>query len=298
MVNLFGENPPTIVATSFSNFDATNYRLLNTQQVVNVLKTKLHSLKTGTLPQLPHFTGRLSNPEQIELLFQSMREHWRSSPRRKKPRDSSSNNAWLCVGLKNISSLLKKESTEEEHEPSTDNLMDYSLNLNYAVNSAQVSQALSRCSQANSGQGGVGLTNIPAADSLMQINQIIAFQTGNKYAPGKLTIGTVQWIRKQSATTLSAGIEIIPSQLGYCTLAAPDAENRASDDAILLQSLSSSKSTRQLLVSPGKYFNNQLATLQFMGHTTKIILGKQTACNQWFECFEIIPASKSLAEKF
>ena len=298
MVNLLGENPPTIIATSFSNFDATSYRLLNTQQVVNELKIKLHSLKTGTLPQLPHFTGRLSNPEQIEALFQSMREHWRSSPRRKKPRDTSSNNAWLCIGLKNISSLLKKESTEEEHEPPTNNLMDYSLNLNYAVNSAQVSQALGRCSQTNSGQGGIGLTNIPAEDALMQVNQIIAFQTGNKYTPGKLTIGTVQWIRKQSSTTLSAGIEIIPSHLGYCTLATPGAENRVTDDAILLQSLSSSKPTRQLLVSPGKHFNNQLATLQFMGHTTKIILGKQTACNQWFECFEIIPASKSLAEKF
>ncbi len=298
MVNLLGENPPTIIATRFSNFDAANYRLLNTQKVVNELKTKLHSLKTGTLPQLPHFTGRLSNPEQIEMLFQSMRRHWRSSPRRKKPRDNASNNAWLCIGLKNISSLLEKESTEEEHEPSTDNLMDYSLNLNYAVNSAQASQTVGRCSQVNSGQGGVGLANIPAEDALMQVNQVIAFQTGNKYTPGKLTLGTVQWIRKQSSTTLSAGIKIIPSHLGYCTLATPDVENRVTDDAILLQSLSSSKPTRQLLVSPGKYFSNQLATLQFMGHTTKIVLGKQTTCNQWFECFEIIPASKSLAEKF
>ncbi len=294
MVNLLGENPPTIIATSFSNFDAANYRLLNTEQIVNELKIKLHSLKTGTLPQLPHFTGRLSNPEQIEALFQSMREHWRNSPRRKKTRDISSNNAWLCVGLKNISSLLKKESTEEEQEPSTDSLMDYSLNLNYVANSTQASQTLSRCSQVNSGQGGVGLANIPAKSTLMQVNQIIAFQTGNKYTAGKLTLGTVQWIRKQSSTTLSAGIKIIPSQLGYCSLTTPDTENRASDDAILLQSLSASKPIRQLLVSPEKYFSNQPTTLQFMGHATKIILGTQATCSRWFECFEIIPASKSL----
>ncbi|RLA19596.1 MAG: hypothetical protein DRQ61_01805 [Gammaproteobacteria bacterium] len=298
MVNLFGENPPTSVTTSFSNFDANSYRLLDTRQVVNELKMKLHSLKMGTLPQLPHFTGRLSNPDQIETLLQSMRNHWRTSPRRKEDRASSPNNVWLCIGLESISNLLKKETTTEEDSTAADSLIDYALNLSNAIDPALTDQMLIRCSQSDSGEKGIGLTEIPLGNALMQVNQVIAFQTGHLYTPESLSIGIVQWIRKRTATTLSAGIKTISSQLAYCTLALPEAENRASDPAIMLQSFSDSKPVRKLLVPPGKYFQNQLASLQFMGHSTKIILGLQVESNQWFECFEIIPASKSLTKHF
>ncbi len=288
MVNLLGENPPTIISSSFSNFDANNYRLLDTRAVVEELKVKLHSLNTGALPQLPHFTGRLSNPEQIESLLESMREHWRTSPRRKSPREPSSNNVWLGVSLEPIFNLLNEESAEEVEKSNAPNSLDYLLNAHKEENSSLV-----RCSQIDSSEQGIGLEEIPLETPLMQVGQIIAFHIGNRYAREGLTIGTVQWIRKRTATTLSAGIKTISSHLGYCTLSLPDAEQQSQQPAIMLQSFSASKPSRQLLVPPGKYFQNQLAALQFMGHSTNIILSKSVENNQWFERFEITPASKA-----
>jgi hypothetical protein len=288
MVNLLGENPPTIISTSFSNFDANNYRLLDTRAVVDELKVKLHSLNTGALPQLPHFTGRLSNPEQIESLLESMREHWRTSPRRKKPRASSSNNIWLCAGLESITNLLNEESAEEIEQNNLPNSFDHLLN---ADNEGR--QTLTRCSQTNSSEQGIGLEEIPIDTPLMHVGQIIAFHIGNRYAQESLTIGIVQWIRKRTATTLSAGIKTISNQLGYCALSLPDTKQENQQPAILLQSFSASKPSRQLLVPSGKYFQNQLASLQFMGHSTSVIINKSLESNQWFERFEIAPASKS-----
>lgn len=297
MINLFGENPPTIISTSFSNFNADSYRLLDTRPVVNELKVKLHSLKTGALPQLPHFTGRLSNPEQIEALLQSMREHWRTSPRRTKPREPSSNNVWVCAGLDTITNLLKEEDSEEKEKNGSADSFDYLFNSDGSSDHHGTEHSLTRCAQTDTSEQGIGLVEIPVETPSIEVNQVIAFHIGNRYTPNSLSLGTVQWMRKKSATTLSAGIKTIPSQLAYCSLTLPGSENRSSQPATLLQSYSGSKPSRQLLVPPGKYFQNQMATLQLMGHSTKIIISKLLESNQYFDRFEVTPASKSPSAK-
>ncbi len=290
MINLFGESPPTKVSTSFSNFDARCYRLLDTRQVVAELKIKLHSLKTGTLPQLPHFTGRLSNPEQIEQLIQTMREHWRVSPRRKEQRKKQYNNVWLAIGLVEIIELLSTKSSDEEDM--SDIIYDFNRTLDTPENQFNQNPTMVRCAQADSGNNGIGLTDVPSQITAMQVNQIVAFQTGNVYEPGQVSLGAVEWIRKQTATTLSTGIRVLSRQVAHCTLTMQETENRNQHPAILLQTLSGSKPSRQLLVLPGKYFESQLLLLQFMGHSTKIILGKQSESNHWFECYAFMPASR------
>ena len=278
------DKPPKPALAASDDTGGPNWRLLDTNALVDKLRTRKQAMETGNVSAT---TSRSLGPEGLTLLGKLI-ALWGDPPKRANRRDPMDTSVALCVGLKAIShfvSVTPQIDAQAEAEAIRNGITIPLL----AVPDDETSKALPvlEWDVVNQSAGGLKVRRISSVQQGIGVGELIGIKAIGR---SQWTIAVARWITVLEDGGMEFGLQFLPPAACSVWVQPTIAASPQAKLGLLLAESDESHAGESLLTPPNTYSDLREFELNGEGLVSRVRAAGLIEKTARFELFRVSPA--------
>lgn len=274
------DRPPKPALSANDDTGGPNWRILDTNAVVDKMRTRKQAIETGNVSAT---MSRSVSPEVLALMGKLI-ALWGDPPRRAYRRDAMETSVAICVGLKSVSHFL---SVEPDAASEAERIKAGITIPLLAVPDDETSKRFPvfEWNVVNQSEGGVKVRRAEETAQAVAVGELVGIKFIGR---ARWTLGAVRWITQLDEGGLEFGVQFIAPAARLVWVQPADSRSPQAKQGLVLDDDGSEEAA--LLTGPNLFEDMRVYELEEQGSLWSVRATRLIERTGRFELFHVSPA--------